>query len=129
MLSPKASAPAFAAAYAENPGPWIAFVHGVTAPRSLRTLAPHLDPGDLATAWTYGWHAVAALYAGFGTTAPVSGAIDAPATNGNWDELVDAAIANGDDHVIKLTVAAREEATVDGGDDALLRATAASLLG
>jgi hypothetical protein len=83
------------------------FVHGITGAAALRSLAPHLEDPAARQLIRYAWQAGAALYASFGTAPPLAAGLDArglePAA------LVDAAVANGDDHVIKLTEACLRE--------------------
>ena len=97
---------AFARVYlgnARDPLTTVVFVHGITAAAALRSLVPHLTDAAAGQLIRYGWQAGTALYASFGTAPPLAAELDArglePAA------LVDAAIAHGDDHVIKLTEA------------------------
>ncbi len=81
------------------PSAEIAFTHAVTAPASLLALAPHLAPHVATAAVGEAFKAAAALWAGYGT-APLAvdpGAVPVPD--------IDAAIADGDEHRIKLAVA------------------------
>ena len=81
----------------------IVFIHGVTSLSALGNLAPALNEDTLRAALRYGWQAGCALYACFGATAPGNGA----AAAAEQDETVLAmrAVANGDEHVIKVTEA------------------------
>jgi hypothetical protein len=84
----------------------IVFVHGITSLAALRTIVPYL-PDDVArTATQYAWQASAALYAAFGTAPATTAEIT---TSESVDSLVDRAIANGDEHAIKLTEACLRE--------------------
>jgi hypothetical protein len=89
----------------------IAFVHAVTGPSALRPLLPHLRGATVHTALAYAWQTAAAMYATFGTRADLSrihmDEVQAP----NAEELVERAIACGDEHAIKFTeVCLRERA-------------------
>lgn len=89
----------------------IAFVHTVTAPAAVRLLAPHLGEETRRLAVRYGWQACAAIYSGLAA---------APAVAGVWDDgdgpvvfdeadLVEQAVASGDEHAIKFTEACLRE--------------------
>ena len=84
----------------------IVFIHSVTGPSAIRLIAPHVSEETAASAMRYGWQAAAALYAGFGetTAAPV-----VEETETNVDDLIDSAIATGDEHAIKFTEACLRE--------------------
>jgi hypothetical protein len=87
----------------------IAFVHAVTGPSALRPLLPYLLDTTKHAALAYAWQAAAAMYVTFGTRTDLSrlGEIKV----GNPDELIDRAIACGDEHAIKFTeVCLREHA-------------------
>jgi hypothetical protein len=79
----------------------IAFVHAVTGPSSIRPMLPHLGAPTAHAALRYAWQAAAAMYATFGTSAAL------PRVDENKirdvDELIDRAIACGDEHTIKFT--------------------------
>ena len=98
----------FAGVYLANAsatGQVITFIHSVTGPSAVRLMAPHLDDAALRVCLRYGWQAAAALYASFGdTTAP--GAIEEAA---DADDLIDRAVASGDEHAIKFTEACLRE--------------------
>jgi len=81
----------------------IVFVHGVTSVAAVANLLPHLEEGTARSALRYAWQAGAGLYATFGTRPPTAGEIE-PAKEG-WEALVEAAIAHGDEHAIKLAEA------------------------
>jgi hypothetical protein len=99
----------FAAVYLENvpPGSVITYIHAVTGPSAIRLLLPHLDAKARAALLRYGWQGAAALYAASGgkwaSPAP------APPPKGDRDDLVDRAIATGDEHAIKFTEACLRE--------------------
>ena len=81
----------------------IAFIHGVTSLAALGNLAPHLAAATLRRAVRYAWQAACGLYACYGAVPPTAERItsdyDRP------DTLIERAIANGDEHVIKFTEA------------------------
>ena len=87
----------------------IAFVHAVTGPSALRPLLPYLGDSIAHEALGYAWQTAAAMYATFGTRADLSHSGEVKV--GNLDELIDRAIACGDEHAIKFTeVCLREHA-------------------
>lgn len=104
---PLAPLAAFAAArYAETLN--FTLLHMVTALRALRVLAPWA--GDVAQAPVLA-HAVTAAY----LAARVPAHTERPAArHAGWPQVVAAAVASDDDHVIKLVHACREEAQVYG---------------
>jgi hypothetical protein len=86
----------------------IVFVHAVTSIAAVRSLAPYLAPGPGRDAVRYAWQAGCALYATFASGPPAkAGAIEPPREDAAT--LVDLAIANGDEHAIKLTEACLRE--------------------
>ena len=91
------------------PGSLITFIHGVTGPSSVRLLMPHLDPAARSAALRYAWQGAAALYSGFSGKAPASPKGEVP----ERADLVDRAIATGDEHAIKLTEACLREHAVN----------------
>ena len=91
------------------PGSLITFVHGVTGPSAVRLLLPYLDPAARAAALRYAWQGAAALYSGFSGKAPSALSGDLP----KRDDLIDRAIATGDEHAIKLTEACLREHAVN----------------
>ena len=99
----------FAAVYLENvpPGSVITYIHAVTGPSAIRLLLPHLDAKARATLLRYGWQGAAALYAASG--GKWSSPAPAPAATGDRDDLVDRAVATGDEHAIKFTEACLRE--------------------
>lgn len=111
----------------------IAFIHTVTAPASLRTLAPYLSPDDARDALRYAWQACAAVYAAY-ARAPQRPLVSDGAEGGAFDraDLVEQAVAARDEHAIKFTEACLREydasgdgAFIDAARDAVrrLRAT------
>jgi len=103
----------FAHVYLANSDPphgrMIIFIHSVTGPSALRLLLPHLTPDAAHTALRYGWQAAAALYAVFGKQAPDHRSGE---RHVNPEELVQRAIATGDEHAIKFTEACLRENAV-----------------
>ena len=99
----------FAGAYLANAGDTlrvITFIHSVTGPSAVRLLAPHLEPAVTRAALRYAWQAGAALYAAFGQSADAGVLDDAP---GDAEDLIDRAVATGDEHAIKFTEACLRE--------------------
>jgi Questin oxidase-like len=87
----------------------IAFVHAVTGPSALRPLLPYLRDNSVHAALAYAWQTAAAMYATFGTRSDLSRFDEIKL--GSKDELIDRAIACGDEHAIKFTeVCLREHA-------------------
>ena len=91
------------------PGSLITFVHAVTGPSAVRLLLPHLDPAARAAALRYAWQGAAALHSGFSGKAPTGREGEVP----KRDDLIDRAIATGDEHAIKLTEACLREHAVN----------------
>jgi hypothetical protein len=88
-------------ANANDPYTVIAFIHGVTACVTLRSLGKYLDAETTRAALRYAWQTGAALYSVYGTRKPGFGNIAAP------DEtpfrLIALAVDTTDDHAIKFT--------------------------
>ncbi len=95
----------------------IIFTHTITAPSALRILGPFADPDTLAGLLRFAWQSSAALLVVFGRSIPEEGgpaegldasaaadASHAPAGDAiaTRAALVQRAIDNGDEHVIKL---------------------------
>jgi hypothetical protein len=97
----------------------IAFVHAVTGPSALRPFLPYLRDTTTHAALAYAWQTAAAMYATFGTRSDLSHFDEVKV--GSHDELIERAIACGDEHAIKFTeVCLREHAL--NPDPALLAA-------
>ncbi len=98
----------FAGVYLANvpPGSVITYVHTVTGPSAVRLLLPHVDSSTRDRLLRYAWQGAAALYASNGgrMAAPPAAPALPPA-----EELVDRAIATGDEHAIKFTEACLRE--------------------
>ena len=99
----------FATVYVENvpPGSVITYIHAVTGPSAIRLLLPHLDAKARATLLRYGWQGAAALYAASG--GKWSSQAPSTAPRGDREDLVDRALATGDEHAIKFTEACLRE--------------------
>jgi hypothetical protein len=74
----------------------------------VRLLLPHLDAAGRAAVLRYAWQGAAALHAGFSGRAPSARAPAAP----DMADLVDRAVATGDEHAIKFTEACLREHAV-----------------
>jgi hypothetical protein len=85
----------------------IVFVHGVTSTTALRSVLPHLPKQAAADTLAYAWQAATALYSAFGTAPPIAGDVEPPRVSPAT--LIDLAIANGDEHAIKMTEACLRE--------------------
>lgn len=85
----------------------IALVHAVTAPAAVRGLLGLLSPQQQKEALAYTWQTVAGLIA---TNAPAGLAprLNAPQVL-TREEIIQQAVASGDEHAIKLTEAALRE--------------------
>lgn len=97
----------------------IVFTHAITGTAAAGHLLPYVTADEGRTLVRHVWHAGGALYAAYGCAAPADAGGEALST----DQLADRAVANGDDHAIKLT-----EAVLALGIDPVL-ATAVSLRG
>lgn len=84
----------------------IAFVHTVTAPAALRLLLPYLSAEVHPMALAYAWQACAAIAATYGGLIPER-AVERLEVD--EEELVDRAVASGDEHAIKFTEACLRE--------------------
>jgi len=88
------------------PGSVITYIHAVTGPSALRLLLPVLEPASRRVLLRYGWQGAAALYAASrGSAATPAGA----SAEQSRDDLVDRALATGDEHSIKFTEACLRE--------------------
>jgi hypothetical protein len=77
----------------------IVFIHAVTGVAAVERLLPHVSQTTGREALRYAWQTGCGLYAAFGHAAPIV-QIAAPRTA---RDLIDRAVAHGDEHVIKLT--------------------------
>ncbi|HTQ32854.1 MAG TPA: hypothetical protein VMI30_01685, partial [Stellaceae bacterium] len=79
---------------------FIVFVHSVTAVHALGNFAPHVGDETARQLARYAWQAGCGLYAAFGAAPPRE---TIPAGDEDSETLVDQAVANGDEHIIKFT--------------------------
>ena len=114
-----------------NPEEQITFIHSLTGPRSVVSVLPYLAEDEQHEAVRHAFVAVAALWSSTGVrppeTADADGGRGPERATPSWTVLLDHAIAGADEHHIKLTVAAHD-AVLDGADESLLRAAAASVV-
>jgi hypothetical protein len=80
----------------------IVFIHGVTSLTALGSIIHYISEATAAAALRYAWQSACALYACFGTSAMTE---DVERYAQNAEALIDRALANGDEHVIKFTEA------------------------
>jgi len=80
----------------------IVFIHGVTSLTALGSIIPYISETTAGAALRYAWQSACALYACFGTSAMAEN-VEPCAQNA--EALIDRALANGDEHVIKFTEA------------------------
>ena len=96
----------FARVYIANHGLVIHFIHAVTGPSAVRLLTPYVSAEAAAAALRYAWQAAAAIYSAFASAPP-------PATvepqRIDWDDVIDQAVATGDEHAIKFAEACLRE--------------------
>jgi hypothetical protein len=85
----------------------VVFVHGITSAAAVRLLAPHLEEPVAREVLRYTWQAQCGIYAAFGQRYAPEQATTAPSESRG--QLTDLAVANGDEHVIKLTEACLRE--------------------
>jgi hypothetical protein len=85
----------------------IVFIHGVTSVVALRSILPYLPETTRCEMLRYAWQASCALYSAFGSSPPPAGELAPPRES--HDTLIDMAVANGDEHVIKFTEACLRE--------------------
>jgi questin oxidase-like protein len=85
----------------------IVFIHGVTGVVALRSLLPYLSDATVRDVLRYAWQGSCALYSAFGQSPAKAGEVEPPRESRNT--LIDMAVANGDEHVIKFTEACLRE--------------------
>ena len=95
-----------AKAYLRNAGDGdaIAVLHSITAPLALQLVLPWLAEEDRDAAVAYAWQAVAGIHVAYDIDRHAS--IAQAGTIPSAGELVEQAVASGDEHAIKLTEAA-----------------------
>lgn len=98
----------------------IGYAHAVTGPAAAVILADFIDAADREALGRHAAEAVDSIVHRFGGAPAVSGYPDA--VNSAVNEVLDVAIANGDEHVIKLV-----EVCVRDWDDVVLRAAAVDI--
>ncbi len=112
---------------AQGFGKAVTFIHTVTGPSAIRLLLPHVPEEASERLLRHGWQAAAGIYAAFAS------AIDPAAEPGPFEtaDLVERAVATGDEHVIKFTEACLREHAVsphsiylEAASDAIERSTA-----
>ncbi|MBV8119052.1 MAG: DUF4243 domain-containing protein, partial [Alphaproteobacteria bacterium] len=89
----------------------IAFIHGVTSPAALGNIALLVSDPTARAAVRYAWQSGCALYACFGRDTIMREDIEP--RHQDQDELVDRAVAHGDEHVIKFTEACLHRHALD----------------
>jgi hypothetical protein len=111
-----------ALAYLRNAddGGVIGLLHAVTSPLACELVLPWLAPEDRDAALGYVWQAAAALHVGYDLDRQALAPTKTPPPT---DDLVDSAVASGDEHAIKLTEAALRS-FARTGEPALLLAAA-----
>jgi Questin oxidase-like len=103
LLDELASGGALAYLRNADDGGGIGLLHSVTIPLACELVLPWLAVEDRDAALGYVWQAVAALHVAYDIDRK-SEVVEPPALSA--DELVDRALASGDEHAIKLTEAA-----------------------
>jgi hypothetical protein len=81
----------------------IVFIHGVTSLAALGSTVPQVSDGTARLMLRYAWQSACALYACFGSGTAMANNFE-PCRAGEAG-LIDRAVANGDEHVIKFTEA------------------------
>jgi hypothetical protein len=90
----------------------IAFIHAVTSVAALGNILSHVSNATARSAVRYAWQTGCALYACFGNGAAFAQSV-APCEKSE-EQLVEQAIANGDEHVIKFTEACLSRHAIAG---------------
>ncbi|HTU37653.1 MAG TPA: questin oxidase family protein [Acidimicrobiales bacterium] len=103
LLDPLAAGGATAYLRNADDGGAIGLLHSVTSPLACELVLPWLAEEDRAAALGYAWQAAAALHVAYDTDRVTPVPRDAPPEPA---ELIDRAIASGDEHAIKLCEAA-----------------------
>ena len=89
----------------------IVFIHGVTSLAALGSIIPEVSDRTARAGLRYAWQSGCGLYACFGGSTAV--AQDIETREHDEDDLVDRALANGDEHVIKFTEACLRRHALD----------------
>jgi Questin oxidase-like len=82
-------------------GRTIALIHAVTGPAAAGLIVPHVSSRTAARLLAYAWQACAAMYAVWGRPPE----LEAGPSRASREELIAAAVTNGDEHAIKFTEA------------------------
>jgi Questin oxidase-like len=90
-------------AHARNIPTAIAFIHGVTSLAAVGNLAAHLAETTTRRAVRYAWQAASGIYACYAGDAAIPELVETDESD--VADLIDRAVANGDEHVIKFTEA------------------------
>jgi hypothetical protein len=91
----------------------------LTDPSAVRLLAPHLDDATTQVALRYAWQVAAGIYAAYSDTPYDADASSSSAPHRDIDDIIDRAVATGDEHAIKFTEACLREHAI-APDPALL---------
>jgi hypothetical protein len=79
----------------------------VTSAAAVRSLLPHLSQPTAHAALRYVWQTGCALFATFAVTSPQT--LVEESSKDSAETLIDMAVANGDEHVVKFTEACLRE--------------------
>jgi hypothetical protein len=112
-----------------NPGRFIAFVHAVTSTAMTRYVVAAVGDHVAADAAARQWTILGALWSAYGEHAPVELSSVSESIAPSWSQLSERAIANGDEHVVKLISATADIAATATADyDRTTRALLGSLV-
>lgn len=81
-------------------------IHAVTGPASLRLLAPHVSTSTLQRVLRYAWEAAAKINASWNFGGALAGAEEREIDR---EDVIDQAVATGDEHAMKLVEACLRE--------------------
>jgi hypothetical protein len=84
-------------------GATINLIHAVTGPGAIRLIVPHVGAASRATLLRYGWQTAAGIHAALGSVTSGRAVTPDESSSGSREDLVDRAIATGDEHAIKFT--------------------------
>ena len=82
----------------------LVFAHGVTSIAALANLLPHVSEPTARASLPFAWQSACGLYATFGSRPASTAELDPEAVE-DPQSVIDRAIANGDEHAIKLAEA------------------------